>query len=910
MRDAPKYRRLFELRLGGARRSALEMDLEIESHIAMRIADLVRQGLTPEAARIAALARFGNFDAARARLQAGAYQRDRMLSQRDRLGVVLADLRYAVRQARRTPGFVAAVVVTLALGIGANTAMFSIVDRLLFRAPTMLRHPSLSHRIYLADAYRGQTSYSAYIPYARYIDFTKSTTAFSRFAQVNEIGMAIGAGADTRQVQVGVVTASFFDFFDAPPALGRYYTPTEDRPPNGAPVVVLSYGLWQTAYGGARDVLGAPIQIGATTYSIIGVAPRGFVGLWPDSPPAAFVPLAAYAPEISARMLGSGDRWWTTYNFTWAKVIAERKPNVSVATAAADLSRAYERSYQEAMSTAAGRQPLSVDRPGAIVASIISERGPNESSTAKVATWISGVAVIVWLIACANVANLLLARALRRRREIAVRLALGVSRARLASQLLTESLLLSLGGGVIGVAVAQWGGVLLRSHFLSSSARPAVATDGPTLLYAGAAALLAGLLADLAPMLQTRRADLVDPLKAGVREGTCQRSRLRGALLVFQGALSVVLLVGAGLFVRSLRAVNEVPLGYDATHLLTVDLSMRGVSLDSAQNIALRQRLIEAAESHPDVTSATRQLSVPFLSHWAVQLYVPGIDSVARLGQFELNAVSSEYFKTMGTRILAGRAIGPADRDGSPQVMVVSQAMAKMLWPGRNPIGQCVRVQADTLPCTYVVGVAEDIKVRELDNDPGLFYYLSAAQFHPDAGGLFVRTRRPANEVQADIRTHLQRVMPGTSYVEVWPMSELVGEQSRSWRLGATMFVVFGALALLIAAIGLYSAVAYNVAQRTHELGVRAALGARMQDLTRLVVRETMQVTLLGVALGTAIALVAAPWVAPLLFRESPRDPWVFGVVAGVVFVVAAIASVLPAQRAARADPMWALRSD
>src|SRR5690348_16092764 len=190
MRDAPKYRRLFELRLGGARRSALEMDLEIESHIAMRIADLVRQGLTPEAARIAALARFGNFDAARARLQAGAYQRDRMLSHRDRLGAVLADVRYAVRQARRTPGFVAAVVVTLALGIGANTAMFSIVDRLLFRAPAMLRHPSLSHRIYLADAYRGQTSYSAYIPYARYIDFTKSTTSFSRFAQVNEIGMA------------------------------------------------------------------------------------------------------------------------------------------------------------------------------------------------------------------------------------------------------------------------------------------------------------------------------------------------------------------------------------------------------------------------------------------------------------------------------------------------------------------------------------------------------------------------------------------------------------------------------------------------------------------------------------------------------------------------------------------------
>ena len=910
MRDAPKYRRLFELRLGGARRSALDMDLEIESHIAMRIADLVRQGMTPEAARIAALARFGNFDAARARLQAGAYQRDKMLSHRDRLGAVLADVRYAVRQARRTPGFVAAVVITLALGIGANTAMFSIVDRLLFRAPAMLRNPSLTHRIYVADAYRGQTSYSAYIPYAQYIDFTNSTTAFRRFAQVNEVDLPIGAGAETRQMQVGVVTASFFDFFDAPPVLGRYYTPAEDRPPNGTPVAVLSYGLWQTRYGGARNVLGASIEIGATTYAIIGVAPRGFVGLWPGSPPAAFVPLAAYAPEISARMLGSGDRWWTTYGFTWAKVIAERKPTVSLATATADLSRAYARSYQAATATNPRMQPLALDRPRGIVASIISERGPNESNTAKVAMWITGVAVLVWLIACANVANLLLTRALRRRREIAVRLALGVSRAGLASQLLIESFLFALGGGVIGVVVAQSGGALLRTQFLSGDARPAVTTDGRTLLYAGAAALLGGLLAGFAPLLQTQRVDLVGDLKAGVREGTYQQSRLRVVLLVLQGALSVVLLVGAGLFVRSLQEVNAVPLGFDATHVLTIDLAMRGVALDSAREIALRQRLLDAAGSIPDVTSATRQLSVPFLSHWAVQLYVPGIDSVARLGQFELNAVSSDYFKTMGTRIIVGRGIGEADRDGSPRAMVVSQSMARMLWPGGNPIGQCVRVQADTAPCTYVVGVADDIKAREIDNDPGLFYYLSAAQFHPDAGGLFVRTRGPAKDVQEEIRTHLQRVMPGMSYVEVWPMSELVDEQSRSWRLGATMFVVFGSLALLIAAIGLYSVIAYNVAQRTHELGVRAALGARIHDLMRLVVREAMQVAVLGVALGTATALVASPWVAPLLFRESPRDPWVFGIVAGVLFVVAALASFLPAQRAARADPMRALRSD
>lgn len=910
MRDAPRYRRLLDLRLGGARRSAAEMDLEIESHVAMRVADLVRQGMTPDDARAAALARFGDLDTARARLHAAAHQRDKALRHRDRLGTLLADLRYAGRQARRTPGFIAAVVVTLALGIGANAAMFSIVDRLLFRAPPMLRNPSLVHRIYLSDAYRGETVYNAYVPYARYVDFTKSTTSFSRLAQANEIGIAIGTGADTREMQVGVVSASFFDFFDAPPVLGRYFTAAEDRPPNGTQVVVLSYGLWHTRYGGASDVLGKTVQIGATTYAIIGVAPRRFVGLWPSSPPVAFVPLAAYGPEISAGMLGPDARWWTTYGFTWAKLIAERKPNVSLGAATADLTRAYARSYQAAMATIPGMQPLAVDRPRGIVGSILSERGPNESSTAKVATWITGVAVVVWLIACANVTNLLLARALRRRREIAVRLALGVSRARLASQLVTESILLALGGGVIGLAIAQWGGALLRAQFLSGSARPAVMTDVRTLLYAGAAALLAGILGGLAPLLQTRRVDLADHLKSGAREGTYQRSRLRVALLVFQGALSVVLLVGAGLFVRSLRQVQDVPLGYDAAHVLDVEPVMRGVSLDSAHSMALRERLLDAATSIPGVASATRRFVVPFSSHWAMRLFVPGIDSVARLGQFDLNAVSPGYFTTMGTRIVAGRGISAADRGGAPGAMVVSQSMAKTLWPWRNPIGQCVRVQADTAPCTYVVGVAENIKERQFDNDPGLFYYLSAAQFNPDAGGLFVRTRGPAEEYQETVRRQLQRLMPGDSYVAVGPLSELLGEQTKSWRLGATMFMVFGTLALVLAAIGLYSVVAYNVAQRTHELGVRAALGARMGDLARLVVREAMQLTVVGVAIGTGIALFVAPWVAPLLFRESPRDPWVFVLVAAVLLGVAGLASFAPARRAARADPMRALRSD
>ena len=820
------------------------------------------------------------------------------------------DLRYTIRGLRNSAGFTAAVIVTLALGIGANSAMFSIVDRLLFRPPAMLRDPDLTHRVYLASTYRGKENVNSGVQYARYTDLTNWTKSFSRTAEVTEDKLAIGTGASARQMQVGVVSASFFGFFDAPPALGRYFTVAEDRPPNGTPVAVITYPMWQTHFGGSRGVLGKPIQIGATTYTIIGVSPAGFSGLWESDPPAAFIPISAYGHEVSASLPLPGEEWWTTYHWTWASMIAERKPGVTPAAANADLTQAYARSYQAALAASPRLQSMVLTRPHAFVSSILSSRGPDESNTGKVAMWITGVAIIVWLIACTNVANLLLARALRRRREIAVRLALGVSSARLASQLFTESIVLALAGGVIGIAIAQWGGALLRAQLLSGTSKPAVVTDVRTLLYAGAAALVAGLLTGLAPIVQTRRANLAGDLKAGIREGTYQRSRLRVGLLVFQGTLSVVLLVGAGLFVRSLRNVQDMPLGYDVEHVAAVDLQMRGVKLDSAQNIALRRRLLEATSSIPGVVSATRQVTMPFWSEWNESLFVAGIDSVDKLGAFDLNAVSPSYFKTMGTRIIAGRPLTEADRDGAPRAMVVSQAMASTLWPGRSAIGQCVKLNADTVPCTYVVGVAENIKERALDNDPGLYYYMSIDQFRPEMGGLFVRTRGPAANYQETIRRALQPIMPGSSYLVVTPFTQVFGDETQSWRLGATMFVVFGILALVLAAIGLYSVIAYNVAQRTHELGVRAALGARMSDLARLVVREAMQLTVIGVLLGAGIALFVARWVAPLLFHESPRDPWVFGLVAAVLLAVAGVASFMPAQRAARADPMHALRSD
>ncbi len=820
------------------------------------------------------------------------------------------DLRYAVRGLRAKPGFTIAVMLTLGLGIGANAAMFSIVDRLLFRAPPMLHDAARTHRVYLATTYRGKEFNSSSVAFARYLDLARTTSSFERFAQFTTRDLAIGTGDESREMRVGIVSASFFGFFDAPPAVGRYFTAAEDSTPAGANVVVLSYSYWQVQFGGRRDALGATMRIGPLVYTVIGVSPAGFGGLSPDQPPIAYIPISTYAPT-QASMLPPGQTWWGTYNWTWSNTIAQRKPGVSIAAANADLTNAFRRSFQNEVAGNPKQTSIDLVKPHAIAGSILSERGPNTSSLAKVASWISGVALIVLLIACANVANLLLARALNRRREIAVRLALGVSMKRLLSQLLTESILLAALGGIAGLVIAQIGGALLRAAFLPKAAPASVLSDPRTVLFATLAALAAGVLTGLAPAFQIRSVSLTSDLKAGAREGTFHRSKLRVALLLAQGALSVVLLVGAGLFVRSLQNVKSVRMGYDTDPVLLINLNMRGVELDSVGKVLLREKLLATAKTIPEVENASLQTSVPFWSTWSQSLYVAGIDTVRKLGQFDLNSVSPDYFGTVGTRIIRGRGITAADVATAPRSMVVSAGMAKRLWPNADAIGQCVKMNADTMPCIYVVGIAEDIKAQRLQGDDDYYYYLSYAQFNPQQGGLFVRTRRAQGTQVSDIiRRALQKDMPGASYITITPFGDIVGSQTKSWQLGASMFLTFGLLALVLAAIGLFSVISYNVAQRTHELGVRVALGAQMGDLIKLVVSEGMKLGAIGVAIGGAVALAAGRWIQPLLFGESPRDPLIFGVVTVVLLSVTMIASFIPARRASRVDPNRALRSD
>ena len=909
MPRADGIRRLLHIQRGGASIDRA-VDDELRFHFDMTVRELMAGGMNPDDAQREAERRFGDVQRTRERL--ATIDRSRVGRERrvEWWGAFAQDMRYALRGLRTKPWFALAVIVTLGLGIGANATMFSIVDRLLFRPPAFLATPDRANRLYIARTGRGASAeefVTSFVGYRVYLDFKELSTSFDAMTPFASNYLAIGSGNATREMTVGICGADLWKMFDAKPVIGRFFTDAEDVPTNPTYVVVLSYAFWQTQFGGRNEAVGSTLDVGAKKYTIIGVAPEGFNG-FSNTPVVAFVPISAAS---TAKGMGSpDDPWYATYRMSWFEVFARRKPNISAEAATADITKAFVRSYARQREKAPRMQPIERVKPHALAGPVLFDRGPKEGNEAKVATWLIGVAGIVLLIACANVANLMLARALRRRREIAVRIALGISRTRLVMQLVTESLLLAFLGAVAGIAIAQGGGKVLGATLLSEASPGSNAfTDPRLLLFAIGLALFSGLLTGLAPVVHAGREDVAAALKAGAREGTVQRSRLRISLLIAQAALSVVLLVGAGLFVRSLINVQGLRLGYDGDQLLWVEVQDRGVKFDSVQSINLRNQLLERAQAVPSVERVAAGLTVPFWSTWNFTIFVPGIDSVNRLGNFNLQAGSPDFFPTMGTRIVRGRGFTGEDREKSALVMVVSEAMAKKLWPGEDPVGKCVKMGADSMPCRTVVGVAEDVR-RSSISEVDLHYYMPISQFQSSDAGLFVRTRGVAANAAEEVRRALQPLMPGASYVTVTPLSKVIAPQTRSWRMGATLFAAFGVLALVLAAIGLYSVIAYNVTQRTHEMGVRVALGAQARDVITLIVREGLWIVIPGVVLGAIASLIAGKWVAPLLFNVSPKDPPVIVAVVATLLGVAVLASWVPAQRASRVDPNEALRSD
>jgi predicted permease len=874
-----------------------ELDDELRFHVEHEADKLARAGLSPKEALRRARIAFGGVD--RTKEEA-----------RDARGTVLfesivQDTRYAVRGLRAKPGFTAGIVLTLALGIGANAAMFGIVDRMLFRAPAYLRDAEHTHRVYLASTSGGQENVATWTSFPRYTDLLRWTHAFSSIATFATWRIAVGDGDAARVTPVAGVSASYFDFFDARPPLGRFFVAREDSVPTGSPVVVLSYAYWQLEFGGRVDVLGKQVRIGHTLCTVIGVAPEHFVGIDDEAVPAMYIPITTFLWD--ARSID----YSKNYGWQGRLLIARRRPEFTVAQATSDLTTAFQRSWIASNErNPAHAVPIAAARPRAMLGPVQLERGPLAGPEAKVVAWVSGVAAIVLLIACANVANLLLARAVTRRREIALRLALGVGRGRLVRQLVTESLVLAGLGGAVGLAVAQWGGAVIRALFLPNDVATSIFTDVRSLIVTLLVTAAAALITGLAPALQAVRSDLARSLNAAGRDAGARASRLRTGLLVFQATFSVVLLVGAGLFVRSLLNVHNLRLGYDVRPVLVVTDNPRGMKLTTAERSALEARLVDAARATPGVESATPVSSVPFWGYEEPYLFVSGVDSVSWRGDFVLQAGNADYFKTMGTRIVRGRAFDDHDRADAPRVVVVSQGMASFLWPAEDAIGKCIRIGADTAPCTTVVGVAEDLRMRSLKQPHEYTYYIPMAQYNSATGMLLVRVKGDAASYAEPVRRRLQHEMPGAAYVTAQPFQSMVDTKTQSWRFGATMFVAFGALALALAGIGLYSMIAYGVAQRRREIGVRIALGASSSHIVRLVVRGGLRLVVLGVVLGGVVSLWAGKWIATLLFDETPTDPAIYASVAAILVGVSLLATAVPALRAARVDPNDALRAD
>lgn len=875
-----------------------ELDAELQFHIDKETEKHLAAGVPPDEARRRARATFGAMAATRE-------------ESRDARGLVwleqaASDLRYAVRSLSARPVFAGGVIATLALGVGANATIFGIVDRLMFRAPDSMIDADHVHRLYTNyTESNGERRSDRNHAFATYLDLARPGTAIEAVAAFQTRNLPVGEGESTREIPVTVASASYFSFFDTRPVLGRFFNASDDQVPAGQPVAVLGYQYWRSQYGGSPDVIGQPLRVGLSLSTIIGVAPEGFTGTADQGVPSLYVPITQFAYAMR------GPDYPSNYFWSWLEMIVRRRPDVSLAAAEAELSAAFTTSWRRVAEAEPGIGSVEKAQPAVTLAPVLLGRGPDASLESVVASWLAGVTLIVLLIACANVANLLLSRALSRQREIAVRLALGVRRGRLARQLLTESLVLAVGGGIAGLAIAQWGTSAVRSLFFTGEQSIPVFSDVRTLVFAGGVTLLVAILTGLAPALQAGKGDLASTLKSGAREGTYRRSRLRTALLVVQATLSVVLLVGAGLFVRSLRNVQDYRLGYDADRVIVAGANLRGVRLDPIQARELTERMLRTVQTLPGVASASLTASVPFYSNESRRLTVPGVDSLSRRGVFVLQAGTADYFTTMGTRILRGRGFDEGDREGGAHIIVVSEGMASAIWPGEEAIGKCVRVGPLTAPCATVVGVAENARIRMLADDREFTYYIPAWQLGelPEAVVL-VRAAGDAAGLADAVRRSLQAEMPGAAYVVSVPLEQLVNPQRRAWQFGTTMFLALGGLALVLAAIGLYSLMAYDVAQRTQELGVRLALGASRGDVVRLVVSGGVRLVLVGVGIGAALALWGSRYMEAVMFRQSPRDPLVFGAVVITLMIVGFLASAGPALRAARVDPNVALRGD
>lgn len=889
------FRRIPGLGTRGRAAARKDVDAEIGAHIEETTALLVSQGWTEAAAREESVRRFGDVGRTRTAMTQSAMRQQGRTRRRDWLDGWRTDLRYAARFLRRSPTLAATIMLTLSLGIGASTAMFAFLDRMLLRPPAGVRAPDELRRVYLRLRDGASMATITEVSLLRVNELREQAGDAIDIAGISEAPLIVGRGEAARDVRGAFVTGNFWSLAGVRPALGRFFDASDE-----AESLVLGHAWWQARFGGDSSVVGRTVAAGARTFTVVGVAPPDFTGIG-----SARVDAWMPATAVTAVYTFLQPNWQTTHGFSWLSVVARLRPGVPESQATQRLGLALQASLTLQGDTARAGEAAAQLWP------LLQERGPERNDNTRVALWLGAVAAMVLLLACSNVANLLLARSVERRSEVGLRLALGISRVRLVRQLFLESGVLALGGALLGVLLSRLAVRGLSVFLTPDPAAVPVQVDGRILAFAAVVAILASLLSGLGPVAYTLGAD-VRGLLGGGREGR-RPTRLRGGLLIGQTALSTVLLVVAGLFVRSLATARDTRLGFDAEQLLTARLRVLSPQGSLTDTHGTYRELLDVVRALPGVRSATTTLQVPFSITSSTGVDVPGVDSAGRLGEFRLNAVGEDYFETMGTRIQSGRALTRDDRRGSPNVLVVSETMARLLWPNQGALGRCVKVGGPTYPCSEVVGVAEDVHQEGVRSETALQYWFPESQRQGDNGGIFalvIRAEGDASRLAPALRQALAAHVPASMHLTVSPLASSVDRVVRPWRLGATMFSAFGALGLVIASVGLFSVLAYGVSQRQREFGVRVALGARQAGLVRMVLGQGLRLAAAGILLGVAACLAIGGQVAPLLLGVGPRDPLVL---AGVVLALgtsAVLAGVLPAWRATRVSPSVALRAE
>jgi predicted permease len=821
----------------------------------------------------------------------------------DRFSQVSRDVRFGLRTLLRERAFTVFVIVTLALGIGANAAMFGVLDRLLLRGPLHVTEARQLRRVVSTTHPADQPAQrTGYLTYAQYQAFRADTHTFAGVAAYNLLtGNMYGVRGAARPIHRGSATGNFFALLGVRPALGRFFTEREDDPDDPQRVVVLGYGFWQSEFGGDSGILGRVVALDYATYTVIGVAPKGFTGI-------DLARVDAWVPESG---VPHSTNWRTIWYWPWLQVVVRIRPGISTTQANEALTRLHRHGYT-GRSDVARNATLTAEPVHYTYAGV-------EGTEARVSRWLLGVSAAVLLIACANVVNLLLARTVRRRRELAVRLALGASRVRIVRLLVIEALLLVTVGATAGVGVAYALGQAARA-LIPDIDWPISPVDARVLWVTAGVALLAAVLVSVVPARQGSAANPGDVLKSGSREGGGRSSWFRSALMVTQAAMSVVLLVGAGLFAKSFHRTKTLDLGIDTDRLITFRLDHMASAFTPNDTAAMRREVArrrafypmvaERLRAWPDIEAVALSASVPFVRVDEYPIRLPGRDTIPPLrggGPF-VAAVSAHYFSTVRTPILHGRDLSVNDRAGNAPVAIINESGARALWPSQNALGNCVIV-SDADSCATVVGIAADTRRSSLRDEPAIQVYVPRDQ-QPigDEPRVVVRARGSVGGMVSRVREELLRLDPRILYVYVDLPQDEVSTQARPWRLGAAIFTLFGALALSVAAVGLYSVMSYLVTQRTHEIGVRMALGAQPRAIVWMALSNGLTLAGVGMIVGLPLALAGSRGLGPLLFDTPPADPMVYATVICAMTLVAVAAGLFPALRARRVDPMEALR--